>query len=204
MLKFSFGFGRVLSAAVLGSVVILAIPVAHAEASHSAQAASAVNAVGDEADATLTAKIVKVYPQSNSIAVKGPEGDTVVVNIDPATADVKHLKAGDEVNLAYRGELVMALDKADPKGARGRVEAEYVSPASNGVVTRSKTVQVVATIVNLNPETREVTLAGPKRTVSMNVSQDIDMTRFKVGDSVIATYAAATAISVSRNGQIVK
>lgn len=204
MQKFTFGFGRVLSAAVLGSVVILGMPAAQAEASHSMQAASAVNAVGDEATANLTAKIVKVYPESNSIAVKGPKGETVVVNVDPATADVKHLKAGDEVNLAYHGELIMALDKDDPKGARGRVEAEYVSPASNGVVTRAKTVQVVATIVNLNPQTREVTLAGPKRTVSMNVSQDVDMTRFKVGDSVIATYAAATAISVSRNGEIVK
>jgi len=201
MQKITLRFTRLLSATATASALVLAMPLAHAQAP---QPASAPQAIGNEAAANLTAKVVKIYPDSNSVAVKGPKGKTVVIDVDPATADVKKLKVGDEVDVAYRAALLMSADKVDPKGMRGRTAAESTSPASNGVVVKTRTVQVVATIQKLDRNTREVTLAGPNRTVSMTVQPDIDLSKLKVGDSILATYVGAVAISVKRNGAIVK
>jgi hypothetical protein len=201
MQKKSLSTAYLLSAALTAGSVLIAIPAVHAQ---TPQSASAVQATGDAAAVNLSAKVVKIMPESNSVAVKGPKGNTVVMDVDPATADVKKLKVGDEVDVSYRDALLMSADKADPKGVRGRVSAETTSPASNGVVVKTKTVQVVATIQQLDRATREVVLAGPRHSVSMTVSPDVDLTRFKVGDSILATYVGAMAISVTRNGAIVK
>ena len=53
-------------------------------------------------------------------------------------------------------------------------------------------------------KTREVTLAGPKRTVSMTVSPDVDLSKFKVGDNIAATYIGAMTVTVKRNGEVLK
>ncbi len=197
MQKFTYHVAQVLSA----TAVFLAIPAAHADTQP--QSASA-NAIGAEGAINLSAKITQIYPETNSVAVKGPKGHTVVFDVDPATADVHKLKVGDEVDVAYRAALLMAADKADPKGARARATAETTAPASNGVVVKTRTVQIVATIQALDVKTREATLAGPRQTVTMAVSPDVDLSKFKVGDSIAATYAAAMAISVTRNGAVVK
>jgi hypothetical protein len=197
MQKFTAHAAQVLAA----TAVFLAMPAVHAQ---TPQPASAVQAVGAEDAINLTAKITKIYTDTNSVAVKGPKGNTVVFDVDPATADVHKLKVGDEVKVAYRAAVLMSADKADPKGVRGRVAAETTSPASNGVVVKTRTVQVVATIQALDMATREATLAGPRHTVTMTVAPDVDLTKFKVGDSILATYTGAMAISVTRNGAIVK
>jgi Cu/Ag efflux protein CusF len=183
------------------TAVFLAMPVVHADTQ---PPASAVNAIGGENAVNLTAKITKIFPDTNSIAVQGPKGHTVVIDVDPATANVHKLKVGDDVSVAYREALLMSADKVDPKGARGRVSAEATLPASNGVVVKTRTVQVVATIQALDIKTREVALAGPEYTASMTVSPDVDLGKLKVGDSIAATYASAMAISVTRNGAVVK
>ncbi|HKT96985.1 MAG TPA: hypothetical protein VJS30_10680 [Paraburkholderia sp.] len=201
MQKITLRFTRLLSATATAGALVLAMPLAHAQAQ---PAASAPQAVGGEAAANLTAKVVKIHPDSNSVAVQGPKGKTVVIDVDPATADVKKLKVGDEVDIAYRAAVLMSVDTVDPKGMRARATAESTSAASNGLVVKTRTVQVVATIQKLDRKTREVTLAGPNRKVSMMVQPDVDLSKLKIGDSILATYVGATAISVKRNGEIVK
>jgi Cu/Ag efflux protein CusF len=192
---------RFLSATTMIGAFLLCAPGLHAQTE---QPASAVDAVGTEEVVNLTAKVVAIHAQSNTVTLKGPKGNTIVVDVDPATADIRKLKAGDEVDIAYRGALLVSADAVAHKGALSRETAEYVSPASNGTVMKARTVQVVATIRKLNVKTREVTLAGPKRTVSMTVSPDVDLGKFKVGDNIAAKYIGAMAVTVKRNGEVLK
>ncbi|WP_277184315.1 hypothetical protein [Caballeronia sp. BR00000012568055] len=192
-------FARVLSATAIAGAMLFAVS---AEATQ--QPASAVQAVGEGVAVNMTGKITHIFTESNSVEVTGPKGNAVVIDIDPNIADVKKLKVGDEVHMAYRGALLMSADKVDPKGAEARVTSESTAPASGGVVVKTSGVQVVAVIQKIDAKTREVTLAGPKRVVTMQVQKDIPLDNFKVGDSVLATYVGASAIDVTRNGQIVK
>jgi Cu/Ag efflux protein CusF len=197
-------FARVLSATAIAGAMLFAVTAEAAQPAQSAQSASAVQAVGDSVAINITGKITRIFADTNSAEVKGPKGNLVVIDVDPNIADVKKLKVGDEVHVAYRGALLMSADKVDPKGAEARMTAQSTLPASGGVVVKTAGVQVVAVIQKIDAKTREVTLAGPKRVVTMQVQPDVQLDKFKVGDSVLATYVGATAIDVTRNGQIVK
>jgi Cu/Ag efflux protein CusF len=200
MQKYTSRFRFLAATATLGAL-LLSAPGAHALTE---QPASAIDAVGAESVVSVKAEVVAVHAESNSVTLKGPKGNVVVVDVDPSTADFKKLKAGDEVDIAYHGALLMSADPVDPKGVRSRETAEYVSPASNGAVVKARTVQIVATIRKLDLKTREVTLAGPKHTVSMTVSPDIDLSKLKVGDNIAATYVGAMAVTVKRNGEVLR
>jgi hypothetical protein len=166
--------------------------------------ASAVQAVGDGVTANMTAKITKVFADTNSFEMKNPKGHVELVEVDPNIADVKKLKVGDEVHVSYHGALLMSADKVDSKGVEARVTSHSIAPASDGVVVETATEQVLAVVQKIDAKTREVTLAGPKNVITMKVQPDLPIDKFQVGDSVLATYVGATAINVTRNGQIVK
>jgi hypothetical protein len=199
----TFRLAHLLSASAVASAMLFGV-TAQAAQQPAQQPASGVPAVGDGVAVNMTAKITKVFADTNSVEVKGPKGNTVVIDIDPNIANVRKLKVGDEVHVAYRGALLMSADKVDPKGMEARTTAVSTAPASGGVVVKTAAVQVLAVIQKIDTQNREVTLAGPKRVVTLQVRPDIQLDKFSVGDSVLATYLGATAIDVTRNGQIVK
>jgi hypothetical protein len=167
-------------------------------------AAPAQNAVVRADTVDMQGTVVKVHADTSSLEVKGPKGHVAVIDVDPTVADVKKLKAGDEIHVSYRGALLMSADPVDPKGAELRVIADETSPASSGVVVKKHGVQVVAVIQKIDAAAREITLAGPKQTVTVKVAPDMPLEQYKVGESIMATYVAATAMSVTRNGHVVK
>ncbi|SAL44483.1 hypothetical protein AWB71_02365 [Caballeronia peredens] len=196
---------RIISATATAGVALASLSVAQAQPPASpAQGASAIAGVGEALAVNVTAKVTNVFADTNSVEVKGPEGRTVVVAVDPAIADVKKLKVGDDVHMAYRSAVLISADKVDSKGLKSNLTAQETTPASGGVVVRKTGVQVVAVVEKIDAATREVTLSGPKHTVTLKVQDDIPLDKFKVGDSVMATYLAATAVDVTRNGQLVK
>lgn len=187
------------------SVAVLAVPAAQAhQSTNAAQPASAVGALGDAVVVNLVAKITTIDLGNGTVDLKGLKGKTVTIAVDPTIADIKKLKVGDEVHMQYRGALLMSADKVDPKDTHSRVTAQEISPASGGVVVKTTGVQIVATIEKIDPVTREVTLSGAKRIVTVKASPDVQLDTFKVGDNIMATYVAATAVDVTRNGQLVK
>jgi phage baseplate assembly protein gpV len=54
----------------------------------------------------------------------------------------------------------------------------------------------LATVLAVNPGARAVRLQGPEQTGTFRVSDDIDLSKVKTGDEVIATYVRYLAISV--------
>jgi hypothetical protein len=192
---------RLISATMVSGTALFAVPSVYAQA---AQPASGVEAVGEAAAVSLTAKIVNVFPDTNAIALEGPKGNTVEIVINKSVADVNKLHVGDTVHAEYRAALLLSADKVDPKGQRSRDVAQAVQPASDGVVVKATGVQVVAVIDKIDVANREVTLSGPERAITLKVPKDVPLEKFKVGDDVLATYLAATAVTVTRNGKLVK
>jgi Cu/Ag efflux protein CusF len=175
-------------------------PYTMASAQTATAAASAPGAVGAAALVEVTAHVTHIDPNTNSVTLRGPRGDETVVDVAPEIGDVKKLKVGDEVHIAYKGALLLSADKVDAKGIRSRVENEATIPASGGGTAQVKSVQVVATVQKIDRKNRVVTLRGPRRSVMLQVAPDVPLEKLKVGDSIKADYEAAAAVQVTRNG----
>lgn len=182
----------------------LAILLATAYPAVAQEAASGPRAVGAAALLHVQARVVEIDANSNSVTLLGPRGNLAVIDVNPQVADVKKLRVGDTVNIAYQKAVLIGIDKLATSGIRERVDTELAQPASNGVVASARHVEVVATIQKVDRKHRTVTLRGPTRTETLDVAPDISLDGLKVGDSVRAVFVVAAAASVSRGGAELK
>jgi hypothetical protein len=189
---------RVLAIAV--ACTALAAPVTDARAQDNPASSPPPNAVGTVAVADVTAHVTHINPANNEVTIRGPRGESTIVEVDPDVGDVKKLKVGDEVHISYKGALLLSADKVATKGVRSRVETESTTPAQGGASTRTRHVEVVATVQKIDRKKRLVTLRGPEHTVIVEVSPDVPIEKLKVGDSIRANYVSATAVQITRNG----
>jgi len=157
-------------------------------------------ATGAPALRHIQARVAGVDPVHNSVTLRDPRGEMAVIEVNPDVADITKLEVGDRVNIAYRSAILIHLDKVASSGIRARVETEVVQPASGGVVTSTRTVEVSATVLEVDRKHRQVTLRGPIQTEVFDVAPDISLGNLKVGDSVRAVFVGAVAVSVAREG----
>lgn len=160
--------------------------------------------VGAAALARVEASVIGIDAASNSVTLRGPRGNVAVVEVNPEIADVKKLQIGDKVDIAYRNAMLLSVDKAKSNGIRERVETDAAVPASDGVVTSARRVEVLATVQKIDRKKRLVTLRGPSRTEVLEVSPEVSIDKLKVGDSVHAVFVSAAAAEVTRAGTTVK
>jgi Cu/Ag efflux protein CusF len=185
---------------IAAACMLLAAPALNAFAQDNPASAPTPNAIGEAAVAHVTAHITHIDADNNEVTLRGPQGNAFIVDVDPDVADVKKLKVGDTVQIAYKGALLLSADKVATKGVRSRVETQTTTPAQNGASTQTRNVEVVATVQKINMKKRQVTLRGPEATVVLQVSQDVPIEKLKVGDSIKANYQSATAVQIMRNG----
>jgi Cu/Ag efflux protein CusF len=185
---------------IAAACMLLAAPALNAFAQDNPSSAPTPNAIGEAAVAHVTAHITHIDADNNEVTLRGPQGNAFIVDVDPDVADVKKLKVGDTVQIAYKGALLLSADKVATKGVRSRVETQTTTPAQNGASTQTRNVEVVATVQKINMKKRQVTLRGPEATVVLQVSQDVPIEKLKVGDSIKANYQSATAVQIMRNG----
>ena len=184
--------------------VALAFLLASAYPAVAQEPASAPPAVGAVAMLHVQARVVEIDPDSNSVTLRGPRGNLAVFDVNPQIADVKKLRVGDTVNIAYHKAVLIGVDKLATSGIRQRIDTELAQPASGGVVASARRVEVVATVQKIDRKHHTVTLRGPTRTETLDVAPDISLAGLKVGDSVRAVFVAAAAASVSRDGAELK
>jgi Cu/Ag efflux protein CusF len=159
---------------------------------------------GLAASAQTQAQVVGIDSASNSVALKGPSGRIVEVAVNPQVGDVSKLRIGDTINIEYRTAMLVRATKAPANAIRERVDTDAAIPASGGLSATAHTVEVIATIQHIDAKKRRVTLRGPQRTVTLDVSPDVSLAGLKAGDMVHAQFEEATAVQVLRDGQPVK
>ncbi|MEJ0003938.1 MAG: copper-binding protein [Pararobbsia sp.] len=176
---------------------------AHA-AAPAANAGSAVQGVGEATLVRVSARVVDVDTDSNSVTLEGPRGNDVMVEVDPAVGDVHQIKVGDVVSVVYRNALLVRADKVSSNGIRERIDTDATTPISGGETTSVRSVEIVATVEKVDRKKRLVTLRGPSRTEVFQVPAAISLENLKVGDSVRAEFRSATAVEITRGGTPVK
>ena len=175
----------------LAIVVLAAAPVCAQPAKPAQPAAGVVTSV------TAVATVVAVDLKTREVTLKKEDGEMVTLVASEEARNLPQLAKGDIVTVTYEVGLVVALGA--PGKAPVRVEDTQVSRTPAGAKpggSVQQTTAVTATVVAIDAATRTVTLKGPKQTVALPVSKDIDLSKVKVGDQVGAVYQESLALSV--------
>jgi hypothetical protein len=151
------------------------------------------------AEATrVTASIEALDKAKRLVTLKGPEGNTFVVQAGPAVKNFDQLKVGDLVVANYVEALTLEL-KPGGGQIRERTERENTVSAKPGEapgVAAGRQVTVIADVMSLDAKKQTVRLRGPQRTVDLKVRDPNQFKLIKVGDQVEATFTEAVALSV--------
>ena len=147
----------------------------------------------------VTATVKSVDKENRTVVLVGEEGTELELPVGEEVRNFEQIDVGDTVVVDYQERLAVALYATSEAGPKGRIVTTEVSRADPGskpygAVTR--TVEIAARVVELDPEARTATLEGKDATVKLRVSEDVDLSKVKVGDTVVAKYLESTAIAV--------
>jgi len=170
-----------------------------------AAASTAPPSRNESALVTMTATVEAIDVPSREVTLRGPHGDVATFVVDERVQRLPEVKVGDTVTAEYYVALAAELrpptaeEKAAPLTV---VEASArapkgTSPAGGGL----RRLKVVATIEKLDPETRTVTLKGPRgNSLSVRARSEENFKKLTVGETIVVTYTEALAISLNKAG----
>ena len=149
----------------------------------------------------ITAEVVAIDRVDRALALLGPEGNVVAVEVSHAARNFDQIEVGDMVKVAYYESVALYLGKRGqkPEGNAGLVTARSVKgdmPAGIAV----EAVDISAEVQAIDKQKRAVTLELPDgRKVTTKVDKSAKaFDTLKVGDSIHARYTEAIAISVEK------
>jgi hypothetical protein len=146
----------------------------------------------------VTASVEAIDKAKRLVTLKGPEGNTFVVQAGPEVKNFDQIKVGDLVVARYVEALTLEL-KPGGGQIRERTERENAVAAKPGQApgaAAGRQVTVIADVMSLDAAKQTVRLRGPQRTVDLKVRDPNQFKLIKVGDQVEATFTEAVALSV--------
>jgi hypothetical protein len=152
-------------------------------------------------EVTITAEVVGIDRVDRTLALLGPEGNVVVIEVSHAARNFDQIDVGDQLKIQYYESVALYLGKrgVKPEESAGLVvgrSAKGDKPAGFAV----EVVDVSATVQAIDRTKRTVTLKGPDgKLLTTKVDKSVKaFDTLRVGDSVHARYTEAIAISVEK------
>jgi Cu/Ag efflux protein CusF len=154
-------------------------------------------AAGAVASTTVRATVEAVDLKTREVTLRREDGEIVTLAVSEEARNLPQLQKGDIVTASYQVGLVVALGPPGKEPVRvDDTQATRTAAGQKPGGSIQQTVAVTATVVGIDTATRTVTLKGPKQTVSLPISKDIDLTKVKIGDQVGAVYQESFALTV--------
>jgi Cu/Ag efflux protein CusF len=144
------------------------------------------------------AQVVKVNKKTREITFKPEDGGNVTVVAGPEIRNFDQIKKGDTLKVNYMESLVLELKKKEVAD-NGVVATTDIVRAAPGEKPGGHVVQqlsAVGTVTKIDKKTREVTVKGPRRTITFHVKDQGILQDLKKGDQIEAKYTEALAVSV--------
>ncbi|SAK96998.1 hypothetical protein AWB77_05679 [Caballeronia fortuita] len=182
------------------SAIVASMGSAVAQSAPLAKTADKVVSLADPIHVQAT--IVGIDAANRTLMIRGPRGDAaVLVNKEVTNFDKLHI--GDKVDVLYKNALLVSAEKVKGggKGERERIDTVTYQPTSgaNGATgfDATRQVEIIATVENVNSKKRTITLRGPWRTETFDLTPDFAAEKLKKGDKIHAVFVSATAVGVT-------
>jgi hypothetical protein len=151
--------------------------------------------------AVMNAKVVGIDRVDRHVTLRRPDGSDVTIEVDQAAQNFDQIEIGDQVKVEYYESVALFLGQhgQKPDVTAGRVAARAAKGEKPAVVT-VETVEIVASVLDINREKRTVTLKGPhgKQTTIKVDKSATGFDKLKKGDSIHVRHTEAVAISVEK------
>lgn len=189
---------KTLAALALGLAVVGPTASAQAPSGGAAVVASEPGKVTLAEAMQVAATVTAIDKTKRLVTLKGPEGNSLVVQAGPEVKNFEQIKVGDQVVARYIEAVTLSLKKGTG-AVRERIEREDTVTAKPGEkpgMASGRQVTVIADVIAIDAAKQTVRLRGPQRTVDLKVRDSSQFKLVKVGDQVEATFTEAVALAV--------
>jgi hypothetical protein len=158
------------------------------------------DAMGVREKLTVVAVVQAVDYQHRLITLKGEDGKIFTVKAGDEVHNLAQIKPGAIVKATYSEAVALQLDKFKSGDLNVSKETVSIGRAALGQLPAGdvrEDVEMVGTILAINPEKHTVKVQGPERIVTLKVPADWNLKDLKVGDEVQARYVQELAVGVS-------
>jgi hypothetical protein len=149
----------------------------------------------------ITAEVVAIDRVDRTLALRGPDGNVVAVEVSHAARNFDQIRVGDMVKITYYESVALYIGKKGqkPEESAGLVTARSAKGAMPAGIA-VEAVDISAEVMAIDKQKRAVTLELPDgRKVTTKVDKSVKaFDTLKVGDAIHARYTEAIAISVER------
>lgn len=151
--------------------------------------------------AVYRATVYAINYEARTMVVKDAQGNSHTIKAGPEVVNFPQIKVGDEIIAEASQSIAIFVDKPEAKPAASASLSGEVMLAPLGAkpgMVASKTIEITATVQNINYNTRTVTLMKPDGTIT-TTKVDPRVKKFdniKTGDQVYMQLTEEIAIRV--------
>lgn len=149
----------------------------------------------------MSMKVVSINAAERALTLLGSDGEESTINVGPEALNFDQIKTGDMVNITLIEETVIAVflaDEAIPEeGSAGMVMLAAKGAKAGGVAVG--TTIVTANVIAIDQPNHTAVLQfkdGSTRTVP--VREDVDLSKYKIGEQVVFRFTVAVVISLQK------
>jgi hypothetical protein len=155
---------------------------------------------GLTAEGTVTglATVKAIDPATRKVTLATEDGAQAPFTVPPEVRNFDQIHVGDRVNATVHEKLVVFVDRSgrEPSVAHVAGLARAPEGAKPGAIV-AEAFEVVATVTSIDTANRRATLRfADGQTKTIPVREDVDLTRYKVGDSVVMRISQHLALLV--------
>ena len=164
-------------------------------------APSAAVAMSGSAVATSiqgSATVEKINRSTREVTLRRHDDSRVTIVAGEEVRNFDQIRVGDLVEAEIIEALAVALEPANTqvRERREEISASRARPGERPGASTTRTVEIVATVQEIDPKARLVTVRGALQTVQLKVDDKVDLSQIKRGDNVRAVYIETISIRV--------
>lgn len=151
--------------------------------------------------AVANAKVIAVDRADRTVVLQGEGGQQMTVAVAKQARNFDQIQPGDDVKVQLLSSIAVSLRKANAPPSYTEGQLVQLAPRGaqpGGVVVDTQ--QITATVDDIDYQSRQVTLTGPRaNTISFKVGDGVqNLNDVKKGDQVVVRYTEAVAVSVDK------
>lgn len=148
----------------------------------------------------ITATVKAIDKKNRVVTLQSPDGKEAKVKCGPEVRNFPQIRVGDEVKTSLLETVELFVTGKDEPAAERVTEVGRAPLGSKPGFAAIDAVEVKASVVAINYQTREVTLKGPEgKVIKVKAGTEVRrLNEVKPGDSVVARLTRAVSIEVSK------
>ena len=156
----------------------------------------------DETELSITAEVTAINQETREITLMGEDGNSVTFVASDEVKRLDEIEVGDQVYIDYIVAVTMEL--REPTAEEAETPLTAIEDGMRATTTqpagvKGRTIKAVSVIVGIDLPTETVTLQGPiGRIMTVKAENPENLTKVKIGDTVIVTYTETLAVSVAK------